>query len=158
MNSATMLNLSILTSDLWAVVLRIYFYRQKVQFQTFLYLIPGKLLNDQIPINLHLILFWMYLNRKNVFHFIKLVSPIRVWHGVKLHLQVDWSYYLSFATVTIGLIIYSREYALFLVLNFFIFYLSHKSIRLHISHTRNHTKCIHLMPLLSPSWKSIYHL
>ncbi|WJZ93635.1 hypothetical protein VitviT2T_012560 [Vitis vinifera] len=51
LSGATMLSLSLLTSDLWAVVIRVYFYHQKV----------------------------------------------------------DWLYYLSFATITIGLIIYSKD-------------------------------------------------
>ncbi|XP_028108323.1 solute carrier family 35 member F1-like isoform X2 [Camellia sinensis] len=50
MSGATMFNLSILTSDMWAVVIRIFFYHQ----------------------------------------------------------QVDWLYYLSFAIVVVGLIIYSK--------------------------------------------------
>ncbi|CAK9134533.1 unnamed protein product [Ilex paraguariensis] len=50
MGGATLFNLSVLTSDMWAVLIRIFFYRQ----------------------------------------------------------QVDWLYYLSFAIVVIGLIIYSR--------------------------------------------------
>ncbi|KAL6988393.1 hypothetical protein U1Q18_014143 [Sarracenia purpurea var. burkii] len=52
MSGATMFNLSILTSDMWAVIIRIFFYHQKV----------------------------------------------------------DWLYYLSFAIVAIGLVIYSRTY------------------------------------------------
>lgn len=50
MSGSTLFNLSLLTSDMWAVVIRIFFYRQ----------------------------------------------------------QVDWLYYLSFATVIIGLVIYSE--------------------------------------------------
>ncbi|PSS01376.1 Solute carrier family 35 member like [Actinidia chinensis var. chinensis] len=50
MSGATMFNLSILTSDMWAVVIRIFFYRQ----------------------------------------------------------QVDWLYYVSFAIVVVGLVIYSK--------------------------------------------------
>ncbi|XP_057467440.1 uncharacterized protein LOC130756836 [Actinidia eriantha] len=50
MSGATMFNLSVLTSDMWAVVIRIFFYRQ----------------------------------------------------------QVDWLYYVSFAIVVVGLIIYSK--------------------------------------------------
>lgn len=51
MSGATLFNLSILTSDMWAVVIRIFFYKQ----------------------------------------------------------QVDWLYYVAFALVVVGLIIYSRS-------------------------------------------------
>ncbi|KAF5954005.1 hypothetical protein HYC85_006861 [Camellia sinensis] len=50
MNGATMLNLSILTTSMWAVVIRIFFYHQ----------------------------------------------------------QVDWLYYLSFAIVVVGIVVYSK--------------------------------------------------
>ncbi|GFZ08740.1 solute carrier family 35 protein [Actinidia rufa] len=64
MSGATMFNLSVLTSDMWAVVVRIFFYRQQVLFY---YKLELDLLNF-----------------------------------------VDWLYYVSFAIVVVGLVIYSK--------------------------------------------------
>lgn len=70
-----MLNLSLLTSDMWAVLIRIFAYHQKV-FDHF-----SNILHAFIYIS----------NWRN------LMSP-----------QVDWMYFVAFAGVAIGLIIYSR--------------------------------------------------
>ncbi|KAF5940593.1 hypothetical protein HYC85_021760 [Camellia sinensis] len=78
MSGATMFNLSILTSDMWAVVIRIFFYHQQ----------NNSWLTLAVPL--------------------LSVSSITKLTLCYLQLQVDWLYYLSFAIEVVGLVIYSK--------------------------------------------------
>ncbi|CAL0300430.1 unnamed protein product [Lupinus luteus] len=79
-HGSTLLNLSLLTSDMWAVLIRIFAYHEKV---------------CQQPL-LSLFFHADYLSR----------CESRV-SKVDFALQVDWIYYVAFVGVVVGLIIYS---------------------------------------------------
>jgi solute carrier family 35, member F1/2 len=77
MSGATLLNLSLLTSDMWAVLIRIFFYKQQVF-----------ILHCDINYTaIYYVLMYAYI------------------HTIDC-IQVDWLYYFAFAIVTVGLIIY----------------------------------------------------
>lgn len=84
MSGAALFNLSLLTSDMWAVVVRIFIYRQEVSFFRSLTSV------------------WTLSN----------TTKLQIWvHNMWLSpLQVDWLYYLSFSIVVIGLVVYLLMY------------------------------------------------
>lgn len=97
-----MFNLSILTSDMWAVVIRIFFYKQQVFIS-----------------KLCLILLSCYVDGLNP-SFIICVNRMKPDLILIPPLQVDWLYYLAFAIVVVGLILYSTTYVLNLCLKYFL--------------------------------------
>jgi solute carrier family 35, member F1/2 len=79
MSGATLFNLSLLTSDMWAVAIRVLFYQQEVIFSKPRILVPnGNILPNMLT------------------YFI-------------CNLQINRLYYLAFTVVAIGLIIYSLK-------------------------------------------------
>lgn len=84
-NGSTMLNLSLLTSDMWAVLIRIFAYHEKV----------CKLIVLPSP----------FFIMKNSFPFFILECEIPFLSQESS--QVDWMYFVAFAGVCVGLVIYS---------------------------------------------------
>lgn len=82
-NGSTMLNLSLLTSDMWSVLIRIFAYHEKVctKHLNFFYF------ENFIRYELHV----EYAN----------IS------GAIYPFQVDWMYYVAFGAVAVGLVVYS---------------------------------------------------
>lgn len=82
-SGSTLFNLSLLTADMWAVVIRIFFYQQQVQVS------------------------WFILSFSLKF--------CELHPGLKyaFSLQVEWLYYVSFAVVGVGLLIYSKTWVSF---------------------------------------------
>lgn len=88
-----MLNLSLLTSDMWAVLIRIFAYHEKVcpMYSTMCSdFLAAKLIYEQ------------YLNCQKMYS----------W-GMFTHGQVDWIYFVAFACTAAGIIIYSYKYVSF---------------------------------------------
>lgn len=106
-SGSTMLNLSLLTSDMWSVLIRIFAYNEEVRTQT---RNPEK---GKISIIMESI-----FNPSMHSNFILTDSVYPIW---TLLPQVDWMYYLAFAAVAIGIIVYSWYAKLQISLFYFLF-------------------------------------
>jgi hypothetical protein len=90
---ATMLNLSLLTADMWAVLIRIFAYHEKVWSVAF----------STVP-NLRLIFVSSNFCTNLSVH----EAPINCTYCVCLsHGQVDWMYFVAFGCTAGGLLVYS---------------------------------------------------
>lgn len=97
LGGAAMFNLSLLTADIWAVVFRIFFLpAASIYFcDTIIY-----------------IFFFLEQLKSSFIHFFKMAqSKASMTRWCPL-MQVDWLYFLAFAIVVFGLIIYSTKFAL----------------------------------------------
>lgn len=89
-SGSTMLNLSLLTSDMWAVLIRIFAYNEKVRKDT-----AAEMKKKKYGYNL---LAWILLDPYDSKFYFKLYFCT---------LQVDWMYFVAFAAVAIGICVYS---------------------------------------------------
>lgn len=96
LGGAAMFNLSLLTADIWAVVFRFFFYQQQVFSSA----------------TLSYTFFFLEQLKSSFIHFFKMAqskASLTRWCPL---MQVDWLYFLAFAIVVFGLIIYSTKFAL----------------------------------------------
>jgi len=118
-----MFNLSILTSDMWAVVIRIFFYKQEVFISKLCLILLSCYIDGLNPSFLSLMHVYevLQLFQANASHLFTIcVNRMKPDLILIPPLQVDWLYYLAFAIVVVGLILYSTTYVLNLCLNYFL--------------------------------------
>ena len=122
LSGATMFNLSILTSDMWAVVIRIFFYKQQVFISKLCLILLSCYIDGLNPSLLSLMRGYevLQLFQANASHLFTIcVNRMKPDLILIPPLQVDWLYYLAFGIVVVGLLLYSTTYVLNLCLKYF---------------------------------------